>query len=106
MLAELQVKSLYQRCIKGPTPFGQDRFDGRGRAKDDAVFDSDDTPAPVALDDLHVEQPGQRHPAQFGLRPFVMVALGLNPLAIVGHQGSEVLAKPISVQCDSSTRVT
>jgi hypothetical protein len=62
------------------------------------VLDPDDALVPVTLAHLRIEQPGQRHPAGFGLGPFVTAALGLNPATVVGHQRSKVVAKPIGAK--------
>ena len=95
MLTKIQVEALDQGGVDLPTPLSQDRFDGRWRAEDDAVLDPDDAPAPIGFDDLRIEQPGRGHPAWLGLRPSVMAAFGLSPLAVVGHQGGKVLTKPV-----------
>jgi hypothetical protein len=50
MLTKIQVKALNQGGVDLPAPLGQDRFDGLCRTKDNAVFNPDDTPAPIALD--------------------------------------------------------
>jgi len=95
MLAKIQIEALDKAWVDLPPSLGQDRLDGLCRAEYDTVCDPDDVPAPVALDHLRLEQPGQRHPAWLGLGPFVMTALGLEPAAVVGNQRGEIFAKPI-----------
>ena len=59
MLAKIQIQALGKGGVDLPTPLGQDRLDGRCRAKDDTVCNPHDTLAPIALDDLGIESPGK-----------------------------------------------
>jgi hypothetical protein len=90
MLTKIQIQALDEGGIDLPTPLGQDGLDGLCRTEDDAVCDPDDVPAPVALDHLRIEQPGQRHPPGFELRPFGLAARGVNPLAVMGDERGEI----------------
>jgi hypothetical protein len=52
MLTKIQIQALDEGGIDLPAPPGQDGREGLCRAEDDAVFDPDDTPAPLVGDGL------------------------------------------------------
>ena len=83
-LAEVEVEPLHKGCIDSPPTSCQERFDGPPSAEDHAVFDIDNAPAPVRLDNLGLEELGQRHPSRLRPWPFVLAALGLYPGAKMG----------------------
>jgi hypothetical protein len=95
MLTKVQIQVFDKAGIDLPTPLGQDGFDGRGRAEDDAVCDSDDVPETITLDHLRIEQFGQRYPAGFGLRPFRLAALGVHPPAVMRDARGKIFATPV-----------
>src|SRR5215510_484569 len=95
MLAKIQIQALDKARIDRPTALGQDRRDGLCRAEYNAVGDAHEAPAAVGLDHLCVEQLRQWQPARFGPGSSGLAALGLNPMAVVGHERGEIRPEPI-----------
>src|SRR5918996_2931237 len=96
MLAQVQVEALGKRRVDLPASLGQYLLDYLTRAEHHAVFDPNDAPPAVGLDDLSIEELRQWHPAGFGHRPFALTPLGLNPLTVVSDQRGEVVPKAVS----------
>jgi hypothetical protein len=84
MLAKIQIQALDKGGMDLPTALGQDGFDGRCRAKDDAVFDPDDTPAPVTLGGLEQGAvPEGPFPHSPRLEPYMIVSKSYGSTPVV-----------------------
>jgi hypothetical protein len=95
-LAQVQVEALGNRRVDLPASLGEYLLDGLTRAEHHAMFDPNDAPPAVGLDDLRIEELRQGHPAGFGYRPFALTPFGLNPLTVVCGQCDEVVPKAVS----------
>src|SRR5215510_1375361 len=95
VLAEVEMEALDTACGELPAPLGQDGLDGLCCAKDDAVLDLTEAPAPVGLDDLRIEQPGLWHPTRLGLGTLGLATPGWHPLTVMRDQRGEVLPKAV-----------
>src|SRR4029453_6835725 len=85
-LADVEVEPLHKSGIDGPATSCQDLLNGQSGAEHHAVLDAHHASTPVGLDNLGIERLGQRHPARFGPRPFVLAPFGLHPVAKMGQQ--------------------
>jgi len=94
------MQTLDKVCIDRPTPLGQDRLDNLCRAKYAVVLHSHNTPAPVGLDHLRIEQTGLRHPSRPGPWALSLAAPEVPPATASTGQLSTVLG------ATSKTRAT
>jgi hypothetical protein len=95
-LAHVQIEPLYKGCIDRPATRRQDVLDRFKRAEHHPVFDPDHALAPVLLDDLRIEQPGQWPSAWLGHRALVVATLRVNPSAIVAEEGGQIPLEAIT----------
>ena len=97
-LTAIEVKPLNQRRVDGPATGCQDLRDGQLGAEHHAVLHPDETPTPVRLHHLRVEQRGQRPPPQLGQWPFGLVPCGLYPGAKMRQDCRPIRFAPSSEQ--------
>src|SRR5712691_9917090 len=95
MLTHGQVEALHERRIDLPAARRSHLLDGFERAEDDAVLHLHQPATPYSLDDLCIEELGQRHPAGLRSWPCSLTALRLHPPPIVRQQGRYVLPKAV-----------
>jgi hypothetical protein len=92
---EVEVEALDKRRVDSPATGRQDLLDGPLGAEHHPVFDPDDAPPPVGLDDLRLEQRGPRYPPRLGHGAFGLAPLGLPPVAKMGQQRRGVVLETI-----------
>src|SRR2546430_8261192 len=80
-LADVQVQPFDKRGIDGPAASRQHLLNGEPGAKHHAVCDADEAPTPIRLDNLSIEQLGQRHPTRLQSWPSVLAPFGVYPKA-------------------------
>ena len=68
-LTDVEVEALDKRRVDGPATGRQDLLDGQFGTEHHTVFDPDDAPTPVGLDDLRVEQLGSGIHRGLGMGP-------------------------------------
>ena len=103
-LADVQIQPLHKRGIDLPATRPQDLLDPFHGAKHHTVCHARDTPTPVRLHDLRLQQLGKRYPAGGRPHSFGVVPLRLPPRAKVGQQGGAVLLEAIGQQQRDTAR--
>src|SRR6266566_3954883 len=95
MVADREVDPLNEGGVDVPTLWGQNLFDTSQCAKDHAMVHLNQPSAPVFLDDLRIEEPGQRRPAGLRGRAFGLSARWLDPVPKVGQQRRRILLEAV-----------
>jgi hypothetical protein len=95
-LTNVEIEPLHHSGIDLPATRRQHLRNGLFGAKHHPVLHPHHAFAPVLLDDMCIEQAGQRYPARFAPGSLVLKVLGLHPPAKVAHNGRQISFEPIA----------
>src|SRR5215475_9432155 len=95
MLTQLQVEPFHEGRIDLPPLLGQHVLDGLTEPEQHTVAHADQTPPPILLDHLCIQQLRQGPPPWLWGRALCLLTLRLHPQAEMRQDGAEVTLVPL-----------